>query len=126
MNTLSRSIKLLLLAVAVALSAAPASAGPINVGTVRGEVVSSEADCLGLSCLISPHGCYVVISVPDPIVIGIPAGEAGVDCEAIEVDSCFEATGYITDDMVSEGFSIDEIRIAASTWGALPYEYCDP
>lgn len=122
------SFKKLLAVVAVLFLfvTAPANAQSVNISTLSGVVASSEPDCPACGPLV-PHGCYVVINSFDGRhVIGVPPKAASVDCTAIEVGSCFMATGGQTNDAVAPGFSVTEIDLAALIWGSLPNDYCTP
>jgi len=105
---------------AVLVVAGSVAAQPLNVGTLRGTVVSTEPDCLFCS-LSTPHGCYIVISAPDVLNIALPAGSSAC---AAAVGDCLEATGQIANDAVSAGFSVSSIQLVATIGAVLPTETC--
>jgi hypothetical protein len=105
---MNNTAKLVLFAVALALciGSIPAGAEAVNAGTVLGSVSETYADCSSCS-LITPHGCYILLTPVggDPIVIHVGADIAestGGNCSTVlAVDDCVQVTGEIVNGLIS-------------------------
>jgi hypothetical protein len=94
-------------------AAGPAQAGGINTATIRAHVLESYADCTLCSFGV-PHGCFVVLDVPEGAVnVHLPP-LGGEDC-AVEEDACIEATGPVVN-LFTTVTAVGSYQLDATIW----------
>jgi hypothetical protein len=74
---MKRRLAPLFAALVLAAFAVAAHAASVNTAFVRGTVDSVYPDCVTCSAF-TPHGCYVVIDAPDPLIAHVPGASGKV------------------------------------------------
>jgi hypothetical protein len=115
MKNIALSFALLLACLSI-----PASAGNLNVGTLRGTVVDNTPDCY--TCSPDPHGCFINLNTSgDPVTIHLGL-DTGDDCTSLVADDCIEVTGEVVNGLVAIP-AVGSYQLDATMWRRV--DLCD-